>query len=342
MKPPEPIRLFLDSGAYTAWKQGRIIDVRDYNKFVREAEPCLAVYANLDVIPGRPDRVRTTVDAEAAAALSYRNLQTMKDAGLQPVPVFHHGERLEWLERMLKDGEDYIGVSTAKNLPYAVRRRWLGDFFREVTDQQGRPLIRVHGFGEAHVRVLRRYPFFSVDSAGWLQAGANGKIYVPAYRDGKPDWLSDPEMTTVSGREVQSRYAQNRTFETLNARGQGQVVRCFLEREVGINLGMARNSWWHRQSALATYYFKMSAAIKDLTFYFSSAYDADACQILLSAGARHHLLSYWRLRKRRPDVLMDYVMHGKVGRRQVARSHVRPSKSLVARRSELVEDIQEG
>jgi hypothetical protein len=171
-------------------------------------------------------------------------------------------------------------------------------------------LIRVHGFGAAHVRLLRRYPFYSVDSAGWLQAGAYGKIYVPPYRDGKPDWLGDPEMTTVSGRALQSRYAQERAFEALDARGQGQVVHCFLEREVGINLDVARNSWRHRQSALATYYVGMSAAIKDLTFYFSSTYDAHARQILLAAGARHHLLSYWRLRNRRPEVLMDYVTAG--------------------------------
>jgi hypothetical protein len=315
MKPPEPIRLFLDSGAFSAWRKRHIIDVRAYIKFVREAEPWITTYANLDVIPGRSDRVRTTADAETSAAQSYRNLQIMKDAGLKPLPVFHHGESFKWLERMLADGEGYIGVSTAKNLLHDVQRRWLGEFFREVTDQRGRPLIRVHGFGSAHVRLLRRYPFYSVDSAGWLQAGAYGKIYVPPYRDGKPDWLGDPEMTTVSGRALQSRYAQARAFETLNARGLGQVVRCFLEREVGINLNTARNSSSQRHAALATYYVRMSAAVKDnLTFYFSSTYDADACQILLAAGARDHLLSYWELRKRNPEVLMDYVMHGKVGK----------------------------
>jgi hypothetical protein len=313
MKPPEPVRLFLDSGAYSAWGQGHIIDVREYIKFVREAEPWITTYANLDVIPGGSDRVRTTADAEASAAQSYRNLQIMKDAGLKPLPVFHHGERFHWLEQMLKDGENYIGVSTAKNLLDIVQRRWLGDFFREVTDQQGRPLIRVHGFGAAHVRLLRRYPFYSVDSAGWLQAGAYGKIYVPPYRDGKPDCLGDPEMITVSGRALRSRYAQARAFETLNARGLGHVVRRFLEQEVGINLGMARYSPAQRHSALATYYLRMSTAIKDLTFYFSSTYDADPCQILLATGARHHLLSYWELRKRKPGVLMDYVMYGKVG-----------------------------
>jgi hypothetical protein len=316
MKPPElGIRLFLDSGAYTAWGKGQTINVHDYIKFIRKAEPWISIYASLDVIPGGSDRARTTADAEASAAQSYRNLQIMKDAGLKPLPVFHQGEPFYWLEKMLQDGENYIGVSTAKNLPDVVQRRWLGDFFREVTDRHGRPLIRVHGFGAAHVRLLRRYPFDSVDSAGWLQAGAYGKIYVPPYRDGKPDWLGDPEMITVSGRALQSRYAQARAFETLNARGLGRVVRCFLEREAGINLDLARYSSSQRHSALATYYVRMSAAVKDnLTFYFSSTYDADACQILLAAGARHHLLSYWRLRNRRPEVLMDYVMHGKVGK----------------------------
>ena len=128
MKPPklwrlpmlkqtsEPgIRLFLDSGAYTAWTKGQTIDVHEYIKFVHEVEPCIATYANVDVIPGGSDRVRTTADAEASARRSYRNLQIMKDAGLKPLPVFHQGEHFRWLETMLVDGEDYIGVSTAKD-----------------------------------------------------------------------------------------------------------------------------------------------------------------------------------------------------------------------------------
>ena len=64
---------------------------------LRQAAPWLSVYANLDVIPGRSDRVRTTADAEVSAEQSYRNLQIMKDAGLKPLPVFHHGEHFRWL-----------------------------------------------------------------------------------------------------------------------------------------------------------------------------------------------------------------------------------------------------
>src|SRR5215510_8863381 len=113
------INLFLDSGAYSAWTKGQTIDVREYIKFIQAAAPWLSFYVNLDVIPGRADRVRTVADVEASAAQSYRNLQIMKDAGLRPIPVFHHGEHFRWLEKMLADGED-IGVSTAKNLPDIV------------------------------------------------------------------------------------------------------------------------------------------------------------------------------------------------------------------------------
>jgi hypothetical protein len=114
-KPKPLIKLMLDSGAYSAWTQNQAISIAAYIKFVRECEPYLHTYVNLDVIPGALGRPRTWQDTETAAAQSYRSLQLMKDAGLKPLPVFHQGEDFRWLERMLKDGEEYIGISTAKN-----------------------------------------------------------------------------------------------------------------------------------------------------------------------------------------------------------------------------------
>ena len=70
---------------------------------------------NLDVIPGnfgirewRPDEI------EAAAAASYANQQKMKEAGLNPIPVFHQDENFRWLEKYLADGEDYICLSASQ------------------------------------------------------------------------------------------------------------------------------------------------------------------------------------------------------------------------------------
>ena len=201
------ISVMLDSGAYTAWTKNQTIPIQAYIEFVRAAEPYLHSYVNLDVIPGALKRPRTWQDTEAAAAQSYRNLQIMRDAGLRPLPVFHQGEDFAWLERMLKDGENYIGVSTAKNQRRWVQQEWLDIVFAAVTDRAGYPLVRIHGFGSAHFDWLQRYPFYSVDSAGWLKAAINGKVYIPAYLDGAPDYLGQPELVTVTRRfhEIKAR-----------------------------------------------------------------------------------------------------------------------------------------
>jgi hypothetical protein len=264
------IDVFLDSGAYSSWKNNQTIPLKDYIEFVREVEPYVQTYANLDVILGRIGRPRTNEDVAESAKQSYRNLQIMKDAGLKPLPVFHQGESYSWLERMLMDGEDYIGISTAKNIPNPVmRNRWLDEFFSLATDSKGRPLIKVHGFGSAHVELLRRYPFFSVDSAGWAKAGANGKIYIPQYRNGQPDYLADPGLVTITGNFQKSPHGQRRQLANLAYIRPDwfQATHRFLEEEVGVNVGMARYCSRVRRQALAVYYTRMSAQIKDVRFH---------------------------------------------------------------------------
>ena len=277
MTQPEPgIRLFLDSGAFTAWDKGETIKIEDYIKFVHDVKDYCWAYANLDVIPGSPKRVRTVADTKVSAEQSYRNLQIMKDAGLRPLPVFHHMESYSWLEKMLKDGEDYIGISTAKNMPNQVQNRWLDEFFSLVTDSKGRPLIKVHGLGVAHVELLRRYPFFSVDSAAWTIAGGHGKIYVPPYENGKPNYLGKPELMTVSGVFNKSRYAQRRQVANLGPNATG-TVRRFLEEEVGVTIDMARDLYKVRWQALAFYYQRVGEAIRNVRFRHRrlGAYDVE-------------------------------------------------------------------
>src|SRR5262249_42712926 len=147
---------------------------------------------------------------EAAAAASHQNLRTMQDAGLRPLPTFHQGEDIKWLERMLADGHDVIGISSAKNYRRATQQQWLDLVFSVLTDDEGLPLAKVHGFGCGHVDWLLRYPFFSVDSAGWLKGAVHGKVYVPPYRDGQPDYLALPELVTLTGRFHQSSHGQRR------------------------------------------------------------------------------------------------------------------------------------
>jgi hypothetical protein len=346
------IKLMLDSGAFTAWGKNQTIDVNDYIRYVKRCQPFLDSYVNLDVIPGSIGWPRTVEAVEASAAQSYRNLQVMKDAGLKPLPVFHQGEDFRWLERMLKEGETYIGISTSKNQPNAVQREWLDIIFAAVTDQAGRPLVRVHGFGAGHVDLLRRYPFYSVDTAGWSKAAAFGKIYAPPYRDGAPDFLGTPELVTMSGRFQESRYSQSRHLSNPQRYGAQAVADIchFIERGARLSVSDVRSDPAARGRLLAIYYLGVRDALPaDLRFqqprslrpdelrvgellssrpplklpplklFFATAYDRVLCDVLLGAGATHHLLSFWELKKR-PEVLEYYVMNGKVvdGRRERA------------------------
>jgi hypothetical protein len=337
--PRRLIKVMLDSGAYTAWRDGKSIDVNDYIKFIKCCEPFLHSYVNLDVIPARPGGARTIEETKASAAKSYANLQTMKDAGLRPLPVFHQGEEVGWLEKMLQDGEEYIGLATAKNMPWHVQQQWLDVIFAAITDRAGYPLVKIHGFGIARVDWLKRFPFFSVDSAGWLQAAAYGKLYVPRYSAaGLPNFLCEPHMVTVSGRFQKSKYSQARQLNGTYFRPEEkQSFAHFIEHEAQLTVGEVKDSAASRAKALAIYYQRVIAELPtDIRFlqprsmrpnerrvwewlmasrppfrplprfFFVTGFGRTECQILLEAGATDHLLSFWELRKR-PEVIEPYA-----------------------------------
>ncbi len=71
-------RLFLDSGAYSAFRQGVEIDLQAYITFCHEHKDVFEVYAVLDDIR---DPRRT-----------WENQQEMERQGLRPLPTYHYGE----------------------------------------------------------------------------------------------------------------------------------------------------------------------------------------------------------------------------------------------------------
>ena len=186
MSRPPVVRLLLDSGAYSALTQKQSIDLDKYIAYIEEHHDLIWRCVNLDVIPS--DRHNAAV-VEKAATASYKNFERMKTAGLQPIPVFHVGEDYRWLERMLADGERYIGLGGMARLKQNVRRIWLDKIFSMLTDEDGHPLVKIHGFGMTAFELLGRYPWWSVDSSTWaLQAGYR-RLMIPAWRDGEWDFL---------------------------------------------------------------------------------------------------------------------------------------------------------
>ena len=176
------VELFLDSGAFSAETQGAKINIQEYIDFIKEHEDVIEVYANLDVI-GDP------VD-------TWKNQKVMERAGLSPLPTFHYGTDLKWLKRYLSAGYDYIALGGMVPISTPNLQLWLDDLFpNHLCDEAGMPVVKVHGFGLTSLRLMLRYPWWSVDSTSWVMTGRMGSIYVPRYRNGQ--WIYDEESWKV-------------------------------------------------------------------------------------------------------------------------------------------------
>ncbi len=183
MEGSKKVDLFLDSGAFSAWSQGKEINIQEYIDFVKQHQDIIEVYANLDVI-GDPKA-------------TWQNQKTMEAAGLQPLPTFHYGEDIKWLKRYLKTGYDYIALGGMVPISTEGLIYWLDDLFQNhLCDQSGMPKVKVHGFGLTSLPLMLRYPWYSVDSTSWVVTGRMGSIYVP--RDRERVWVYDENSWKVA------------------------------------------------------------------------------------------------------------------------------------------------
>jgi len=164
------MRIFLDSGAFTAWSRGKVINIDDYISFIYKYKDTIDVYANLDVI-GSPEK-------------TWENQMIMEKAGLLPLPVFHTPfEDVKWLQRYIEQGYDYIALGGMAGGTISKTRiiKHLNSVFPNLLcDQEGLPKVKVHGFGMTALQLVYKYPWYSVDSASWqLRGSAYGLVDVP-------------------------------------------------------------------------------------------------------------------------------------------------------------------
>lgn len=177
------VDLFLDSGAFSAFTQNGTIDIQEYIEFIKEHKQHLSVYANLDVI--------------GSAEGTWQNQRIMERAGLKPLPCFHYGEDPKWLNRYLDNGYDYIALGGMVPISTQDLIPWLDSVFGNyICDENGIPKVKVHGFGLTSLRLMLRYPWYSVDSTSWVVTGRMGSVYVPRFRKGQ--WVYDEDSWKVA------------------------------------------------------------------------------------------------------------------------------------------------
>ena len=154
---PKRVRLLLDSGAYNVWNRRRKgqavepIDMGAYCDYLARNRDWLHGYVVLDEIPP----IRPTVEqVEDAALQSYINLRAMKRAGLDLMPVYHQGEDISWLQRLIDDDRDVVVGAT-----------FVGQDVAELVHQATIAIV-----GEVPVRRLwHAVPAFPTLSEVWLR-----------------------------------------------------------------------------------------------------------------------------------------------------------------------------
>lgn len=183
--PSLTIETILDSGAFSAWRRGEVIVLSEYIEFIKANKQWISWYVNLDCIPGKPAKEPTEAEKEQAAETSWQNYISMREAGLDPIVVYHKGEHIKWLHKMLDYGCKHIGIGgLVANRNTENRREWLDQVFMELTDSSGRPIVDTHAFGVTAVELLFRYPWTTVDSTRWSYRPGMGSCPVPQ-RDAK-------------------------------------------------------------------------------------------------------------------------------------------------------------
>lgn len=200
-----PLKLFIDSGAFSAWTLGKKIDVDDYIDFINTNKEYFEICASVDDIPGKPraSTVPTEQEVRQSCENTWQNFLYMRSK-MEDVNkllyTFHLGEPWEYLKRALEYRDDkgpinYIAFGGMVGKTQSDIRT----FLQEATDivaKSSNPDVKIHAFGMTNLETLEQYKLYSADSTSWvLQAGfgrikiGNGGYLVSNQRPHHPDYI---------------------------------------------------------------------------------------------------------------------------------------------------------
>lgn len=177
-------KLFIDSGAFSVHRNGKVLDVDKYIEWLNENSMYLDYFVQIDHIPGTFGEQKKFEHAIESTEKSWENYLYMVSRLKEPyklIPVFHAPEPYSHLERIVnyKIGDvyvPYICLSYPKDGSYdKLKWSWLQSCF-SVIKNSNNPNVKVHCLGCAIKPLLELFPFTSSDATSWLQTSANGGI----------------------------------------------------------------------------------------------------------------------------------------------------------------------
>ena len=192
-------KLFIDSGAFSAWTKGKSIDVDEYINFINTYKDYLSICASVDNIPGEPRSAHVASEEEVneSAQKSWDNFLYMRSKMINPdllLCTFHCGESWDYLKQILNYKDDhgpikYIGFGGLVGKTENIINDFCDKAFRIIKNSDN-PNVKVHAFGMTRLNYLNEYPFTSADSTSWLQTANFGNIII----NSKTVCLSDRKL----------------------------------------------------------------------------------------------------------------------------------------------------
>lgn len=159
------VKIFLDSGAFSAYTQGVTINLDEYCAYIRR---------NLDIID-----IASVLDAVGNPEKTLANQKAIESNGLSVLPCYHYGEPESYLSTYI-DNYEYITIGGMVPVGKVQLRPWLDRIWSKfLCRPDGSPRIKVHAFGMTNLEMMVRYPWYSVDSSSWVQGGSMGNVLIP-------------------------------------------------------------------------------------------------------------------------------------------------------------------
>lgn len=198
----------LDNGAFSAWKSGTPLDVSGYIRFVDEwrLHPGFDWCIIPDVIEG---------DENENDAM----LADWPYPSWMSVPVWHLHESIDRLVRLASEWPRVAIGSSGEWATPGTDAWWdrMGDALDEVTDQQGRPVVKLHGLRMLDPRIYSLIPFASVDSCSVARNLGIDKKWDTGYLRG----LSRPVRAAVLADRFENHAAASTWERTRERMGEG-------------------------------------------------------------------------------------------------------------------------
>lgn len=202
-------KVFLDSGAFSAFFSNVNIDIQKYIRYIHENKDIIRVEDG--------DLLASVLDGIGDPLKTYQNQCIMEKGGVRPLPCFHYGEDPRYLEHYVKN---YSYITLGGMVPISNKQLyyWLDEIWeRYLIDSSGNAKIKVHGFGLTSFPLMERYPWYSCDSSSWIQAASFGAI------------VSDKHGPLHVSSESPNRHKSNQHITTLSELERQKVEQGIIE-----------------------------------------------------------------------------------------------------------------